>query len=97
MYDIIYIENKKEKKVSQLPFTWRHRLVAEDKGFSSLKPGFESPYCHHRKAKILLKSGIYTREEIAKQCGFNDVKYFYTVFKNITGFTTGKYITNQEK
>ena len=48
-----------------------------------------------KKAKILLKSGIYTREEIAKQCGFNDVKYFYTVFKNITGLTTGKYITNQ--
>lgn len=46
------------------------------------------------KAKILLKSGVYTREEIAEQCGFNDVKYFYTVFKNITGFSTGKYISN---
>ena len=44
------------------------------------------------KAKVLLESGIYTREEIALQCGFNDVKYFYTVFKNYTGMTTGEYL-----
>ena len=44
------------------------------------------------KAKILLKSNMYTNEEIAYQCGFNDVKYFYTVFKNVTGTTTRKYL-----
>ncbi len=44
------------------------------------------------RAKVLLESGIYTREEVAFQCGFNDVKYFYTVFKKYTGMTTGKYI-----
>lgn len=49
-----------------------------------------------KKAKILLKSGIYTREEIAFQCGFNDVKYFYTVFKSTAGMTTGKYLQKQK-
>lgn len=45
-----------------------------------------------KKAKFLLDIGIYTNEEISQLCGFNDVKYFYVVFKKLTGYTTGKYL-----
>lgn len=44
------------------------------------------------KAKHLLKSGGYTNEEICELCGFSEVKYFYVVFKRITGITTGQYL-----
>jgi len=47
-----------------------------------------------QKAKILLKSSIYTREEIASLCGFGNVKHFYVVFKKITGMTTSDYLKN---
>lgn len=40
------------------------------------------------KAIFLLENGSYSREEIATLCGFKDVKYFYTVFKKITGTST---------
>ena len=43
------------------------------------------------KAKLLLSSGAYTHIEIANLCGFTDVKYFYIVFRKITGTTAGKY------
>ncbi len=44
-----------------------------------------------QKARMLLRSGGYTHDEIAALCGFNDTKYFYTVFKAVTGTTAGKY------
>lgn len=40
------------------------------------------------KAKYLLLNGSYLNEEISALCGFNDVKYFYVVFKKVTGMTT---------
>ena len=43
------------------------------------------------KAKLLLMSEHYTKEEIARLCGFCDVKYFYAVFKKLTGMTTRQY------
>lgn len=43
------------------------------------------------RAKMLLASGSYTADEIAALCGYADVKYFYTVFKKITGLTTKGY------
>lgn len=43
------------------------------------------------KAKILLSTGNYTNEEISFLCGFNDVKYFYFVFKKVTGMSTKQY------
>lgn len=46
------------------------------------------------KAMILVGSGDYTREEIAALCGFKDIKYFYTVFKKVTGMTTKEYSLN---
>lgn len=44
-----------------------------------------------KKAKFLLESDGYSNEEISYLCGFNNVKYFYVVFKKITGMTTGEY------
>ena len=46
------------------------------------------------RAKQLLKSSLYTNEEIAFLCGFHDVKYFYILFKKTTGHTT-KYYKNK--
>ena len=43
------------------------------------------------RAKQFLISGSFSNEEIASLCGFNDVKYFYVVFKKITGMTTKEY------
>ena len=43
------------------------------------------------RAKILLSTGEYTNEEISMLCGFNDIKYFYTVFKKHTGTTTKEF------
>ncbi len=44
-----------------------------------------------KKATFLIESGDYTNEEIAFLCGFNDVKYFYVIFKKYTGTTTLAY------
>lgn len=43
------------------------------------------------KAKFLLSCKAYTHNEVANMCGFNDTKYFYTVFKQITKTTAKKY------
>lgn len=47
------------------------------------------------RAKNLLKSGLYTRTEIALLCGFKDVKNFYTFFKKQTQMTTRQYEKNE--
>ncbi len=47
-----------------------------------------------QKAQMLLKGGDFTNEEISYLCGFNDVKYFYVVFKKLTGITTKEYTKN---
>lgn len=55
-------------------------------------------FIHHQrinKAKFLLNNGIYSNEEIARLCGFHDVKYFYVVFKKITGLTPFEYKKSQ--
>ena len=44
-----------------------------------------------QKAEMLLRSGCHTNEEIAELCGFHNVKYFYVVFKKLTGSTTKAY------
>lgn len=38
-----------------------------------------------KRAKSLLKTGYYTVEEVATQCGFNDPKYFSTSYKRHYG------------
>ena len=48
-----------------------------------------------QKAQTLLKSQLYTREEIASLCGFENVKHFYVVFKAVTGCTTREYLKSQ--
>lgn len=47
-----------------------------------------------RQAKKLLLVKGYTNEEIARLCGFRDVKYFYVLFKKCTGMTTKQYKAN---
>lgn len=42
------------------------------------------------RAKQLL-SYDYTTAEISSACGFNDIKYFYTVFKKVTNMTVKEY------
>ncbi|MBQ9131846.1 MAG: helix-turn-helix transcriptional regulator [Clostridia bacterium] len=49
------------------------------------------------RAKRLLISGGFSNEEIASLCGFNDVKYFYVIFKKLTGVTTKGYKKEFEK
>ena len=43
------------------------------------------------RAKQFLQSGGFSNEEISYLCGFNSVKYFYVIFKRITGMTTKEY------
>ena len=43
------------------------------------------------KAKDLLKTGLYSLDEISNRCGFNSTNYFTRVFKKYTGTTPGKY------
>lgn len=48
-----------------------------------------------QKAQTLLRSQLYTREEIAALCGFENVKHFYVVFKAVAGCTTREYLKNK--
>lgn len=43
------------------------------------------------KAKGLLKTEIHKVSEVSVMVGFNDVKYFYRLFKKLTGFTPSNY------
>ena len=42
-------------------------------------------------AKKMLSSGVFTINEIATSCGFQNIYYFSRVFKQITGVSPGKY------
>lgn len=42
-------------------------------------------------ARSLIDSGIFTQKEIARRCGFADVKYFRTVFRKKMGVTASDY------
>ncbi|MBE6602167.1 MAG: helix-turn-helix domain-containing protein [Ruminococcaceae bacterium] len=43
------------------------------------------------RAKEMISSNMFTLEEIARSCGFQNVYYFNRVFKSFTGITPGKY------
>ena len=88
LYDTGFsIENMcREADISRPYFT---RLFKERTGTTPLA------YVNEKridKAGHLLETGSYTNEEIASLCGFSDVKYFYVVFKKITGQTTRGYV-----
>lgn len=42
-------------------------------------------------AKTLLQNGSYSIHQISQMCGFTEEKYFYTVFKKITGQTPAEW------
>ena len=44
----------------------------------------------------LLVSTSQTIDDIALQCGFNDAKYFYSIFKKLTGLTPRQYRINKK-
>ena len=70
-----------------------NRLFKEDFGVTPLAYINENRIS---KAKHLLNTGSYTNEEIAALCGFADVKYFYVVFRRLTGQTTRTYVQSAE-
>lgn len=43
------------------------------------------------RAKEMLSSNMFSQEEVATACGFQNVYYFSRVFKNFTGISPGKY------
>ncbi|WP_064609245.1 helix-turn-helix domain-containing protein [Photobacterium sp. J15] len=43
------------------------------------------------RAKFMLKKYTFRLNEVATRCGFQDVNYFYRVFKNKTGMTPSEY------
>jgi len=43
------------------------------------------------RARDLLKKQVYKASEVAEMTGFNNIKYFYKIFKKITGFTPTEY------
>lgn len=47
-----------------------------------------------QNAKRLMEHDFFTIEEIALQCGFSTVQYFYRVFKQTTGYTPSEYAKN---
>ena len=52
--------------------------------------------CRIEKAKQCLKQPEYKIYEIAKICGFQDVKYFGMVFKSAVGCAPSKYRNENE-
>ncbi|MBO5008181.1 MAG: helix-turn-helix domain-containing protein [Clostridia bacterium] len=61
------------------------------KAYTGLSPLKYINYLRIEKAKDMLKSGLYTQAEISDACGFNNVSYFNTLFKKLTGASPGKY------
>ncbi len=58
-------------------------LFLEEFGTSPIK------YLHKLRidyAVELIKTGYYTIEQVSEKCGYNDTKYFSTVFKRIAGY-----------
>ena len=47
------------------------------------------------QAKRLLKTGLYSVNEVARMCGYESLPYFTTTFKKYTGVLPSKYTTKQ--
>ena len=54
-------------------------------------------YIRVQKAQQLLRDSDTSITEIAEICGFGNITYFEKVFKQMTGFSPGKYRKNPEK
>jgi len=46
-----------------------------------------------RNAEIMLQSGAYKVHDVAEQCGFSDVFYFYKSFRELRGYPPSKCLT----
>jgi len=70
----------------------RSNLFRRMKTIASMSPSDVILEIKLNKAKELLKSEAHARiDDIAYQCGFNDPKYFSTIFKKHTNMTPSQY------
>ena len=65
------------------------RRVFEGKFSMSPKKYLDNVRIAH--ARSLIDSGIFNQKEIARRCGFEDVKYFRTVFQKKMGISPSEY------
>lgn len=87
----LYEENLTLEQVfekSHISRTYFNRLFYADFGCT---PVAYINRCRIDRAKQFLRNGSYTNAEIARLCGFANLKYFYVVFKKITAMTTTQY------
>jgi len=75
-------------KKSNISRSYFNRIFKEKFGIT---PALYINQLKIEKSKFLLSCKTYTHDEIAAMSGFNDTKYFYTVFKKITNTTAKKY------
>ena len=75
--------------VAQLSDTWFRKLFFKCYG---IKPVTYINTLRINYAKELLESDYYKVEEIARMTGFEDAKYFSTVFKRYTGCPPSGYM-----
>lgn len=97
IYDVIdYIENNYSNKISINTLSDIAGLSTSQfrKKFKEIYEISPLEYINRLRienAKDLLRSEIYTQDEIATLCGFENVYYFNKVFKKYTNITPGRY------
>lgn len=75
--------------VAHLSDTWFRRLFFQ---YHGVKPVAYINRLRINYAKELLESEYYKVEQVALMAGFEDAKYFSTVFKKYTGRTPSDYV-----
>jgi AraC-like DNA-binding protein len=92
---IIFAENLQKKICVEelaselnMSYSWFRKLFKEYTGFA---PAQYLQELRVLQAKELLTNTNLNTKEIAFQCGFESLQYFFTAFKNKTGYTPIKY------
>lgn len=88
--DLSIADIAKESNISQVYF---RKLYKEIFGISPLRAVNQ---LRIQKAKDMLKSGYFTISEIAEKCGFENTKYFSTLFKKEVEKTPSEYMTEHD-
>ncbi len=90
LYEKLQQEIKMEKVAAELnmSYSWFRRLFKEYTGFA---PAQYIQELRIQRAKELLTNTNLRTKEIAFECGFENPEYFFTAFKNKTGYTPTKY------